>query len=173
MLVPEALGHPLGWYRLLTYSFVHAGLRHWLVVASVTLVSGWLAERWLAARAMCVIACIAALVGGALYALLAPPRQPVIGGGLVAAGFAGAAVAASALRRRAISRGMQLVALVLLPVYGLSALRADAQSLATLGAFIAAGGYAAWRLTSLGDTPAGVRRSERSTSSTRAPWKNS
>lgn len=155
MLLPAALGRPLGWYRLLTYCLVFASITHWLVVATVTLVAGWLAERWLGHRSMCVIAVIGAVLGGVVYALLAPPLQPMIGGGAIAAAFAGAGVAATALRRHAVSRGAQVVALVLLLTYGLSPLRPDAQSLAMFAAFIAAAGYAMRRLRAANRAPSG------------------
>ena len=148
VLVPAGLSRPSSWYRLLTFSLVQASLPHWLVVAAVTLLSGWLAERWLEPRAMWAIGVIAALVSGTAYSLLALPSQPALGGGFVTAGFAGAAVATSVLRWQSISRGAQIAALALLLMYGLSLLRAEPSSLAMLAAFIAAGGYAGWRVKS-------------------------
>jgi membrane associated rhomboid family serine protease len=150
MLTPVQLTAPWNWYRLLTYTLAYGSLRHWLVVAGLVLVSGWLAERWLDRRRMWTVAAVAAVVGGLVYALLAASYQPLAGGGSVAAGFAGAAVAACALRRRLVSRGAQVVALALLLMYGLAPLRPDAASLSMLGAFLAAGGYAARRLWTSG-----------------------
>jgi membrane associated rhomboid family serine protease len=151
-LVPSDLVRPTAWYRLATFALVQGSIRHLVWVAGILLASGWLAERWLDRRTMWIVAAAASVISGMCYTLLDPTGPPAIGGGFIAAGFAGAAVATSTMRRNAVTRGGKLTCLVLLLLYGLTPLRPDPQSLAMLAAFIAAGGFAAWRLRSRGDT---------------------
>jgi membrane associated rhomboid family serine protease len=146
MLIPSRMAMPWSWYRLLTYGIVQASLVNWLMVSVIILASGWIAERWLPRRTLWLAAALAALSSGVIYTILAPVGRPLIGGGFIAAGFAGVAVVSCAAHRHDASRGTQLVALGLLLMYGLTPLRPNPESVAMFGAFVVAGVYAGFQL---------------------------
>ncbi len=154
MLIPAELIRPWGLYRLLTYALVVVSLSGWGFTGAVVLLSGWLAERWLDRRTMWFIAALAAVSGGVIYAVLTPVGPPLVGGGVIAAGFAGGAVATSAARRHEVSRGTRIIALTFLAMYGLTVLGPNPQDLAMFGAFVIVGGFTTLRLRSRGDTRA-------------------
>ena len=148
VLIPAELASATGTYRLLTYGIIGSSLPTWLLVSSVLLVSGWIAERWLGHGTMWCIAGIAVLSGGLIYTGLVPAGPPLFGTGFLAAGFAGAVVAICLRRWREVSRSARLVALAFALVYGLAPLRTDPPSLAFFGVFIITAVFAAFRLRS-------------------------
>lgn len=148
VLLPFALVQPWAWYRFLTYALVAPSLAHWGLVGGLILMCGWLAERWLDRRTMWIVVAIGTIVSGVLYAFFSPVGPPTIGGGYVAAAFAGAAVASCAVHRRTISRGTLVLAIALLLMYGLAPLKPNPQSLTMFAGFVIAGAYTLRRLKS-------------------------
>ena len=135
-----------GAYRFFTYAFLHPQILDWLVVSAITLVAGRMAEPWLSVRAMWGLVGISAIVSGVIFISVVRVPEAAVGGGFIAAGVAGGAVASAISRRRVLGRGTQLGALALLVLYGLAPLRATPSSLAMFGAFVVGAAFTRWQM---------------------------